>query len=87
MLLSRKWLDEFVHVDANDKDFAEAMTLSGSKVETTEAYDNLDPKAFYDFMINMVLEWQEEQQAEAASQTPAPETESPAAEPSASPAA
>ena len=35
MLLSRKWLDEFVHVDANDKDFAEAMTLSGSKVETT----------------------------------------------------
>ena len=36
MLLSRKWLDEFVHVDANDKEFAEAMTLSGSKVETTE---------------------------------------------------
>ena len=36
MLLSRKWLDEFVHVDANDKDFAEAMTLSGSKVETYE---------------------------------------------------
>ena len=36
MLLSRKWLDEFVHIDANDKDFAEAMTLSGSKVETTE---------------------------------------------------
>ncbi len=35
MLLSRKWLDEFVHVDANDKDFAEAMTLSGSKVELT----------------------------------------------------
>ena len=25
-----------MHVDANDKDFAEAMTLSGSKVETTE---------------------------------------------------
>ena len=36
MLLSRKWLDEFVHVNANDKDFAEAMTLSGSKVEITE---------------------------------------------------
>ena len=36
MLLSRKWLDEFVHVDANDKEFAEAMTLSGSKVEITE---------------------------------------------------
>ncbi len=36
MKLSRKWLNEFVTVDANDKDFAEAMTLSGSKVETTE---------------------------------------------------
>ena len=36
MLLSRKWLSEFVDVDANDRDFAEAMTLSGSKVEVTE---------------------------------------------------
>ncbi len=36
MNLSRKWLNEFVPVDANDKDFAEAMTLSGSKVEGTE---------------------------------------------------
>ena len=36
MNLSRKWLNEFVTVDANDKDFAEAMTLSGSKVEITE---------------------------------------------------
>ena len=35
MNLSRKWLNEFVTVDANDKDFAEAMTLSGSKVELT----------------------------------------------------
>ena len=35
MNLSRKWLGEFVTVDANDKDFAEAMTLSGSKVEIT----------------------------------------------------
>ena len=35
MNLSRKWLSEFVAVDANDKEFAEAMTLSGSKVETT----------------------------------------------------
>jgi phenylalanyl-tRNA synthetase beta chain len=36
MLLSRKWLDEFVRVDADDKAFAEEMTLSGSKVEVTE---------------------------------------------------
>ena len=35
MNLSRKWLSEFVTVEANDKDFAEAMTLSGSKVELT----------------------------------------------------
>ncbi len=36
MKLSRKWLSEFVTVDANDREFAEAMTLSGSKVEVTE---------------------------------------------------
>ncbi|MDE7010153.1 MAG: phenylalanine--tRNA ligase subunit beta, partial [Oscillospiraceae bacterium] len=36
MKLSRKWLSEFVCVDANDREFAEAMTLSGSKVEGTE---------------------------------------------------
>ena len=35
MNLSRKWLSEFVTVDAGDRDFAEAMTLSGSKVEIT----------------------------------------------------
>ena len=34
MNLSRKWLNEFVTVTASDKAFAEAMTLSGSKVET-----------------------------------------------------
>ncbi len=35
MNLSRKWLNEFVTVDASDKEFDEAMTLSGSKVEVT----------------------------------------------------
>ena len=35
MNLSREWLNEFVPVTASDKEFAEAMTLSGSKVETT----------------------------------------------------
>lgn len=35
MNLSRKWLNEFVKIDACDRDFAEAMTLSGSKVEVT----------------------------------------------------
>ena len=33
MNLSRKWLNEFVKVDIPDREFAEAMTLSGSKVE------------------------------------------------------
>ncbi|MDR2360230.1 MAG: phenylalanine--tRNA ligase subunit beta [Oscillospiraceae bacterium] len=33
MKLSREWLNEFVDIDANDKEFAERMTLSGSKVE------------------------------------------------------
>ena len=35
MNLSRKWLNEFVNVTASDREFAEAMTLSGSKVEIT----------------------------------------------------
>ena len=35
MDLSRKWLNEFVDTsDISDKEFSEAMTLSGSKVET-----------------------------------------------------
>ena len=35
MDLSRRWLNEFVPVDVSDKEFDEAMTLSGSKVEVT----------------------------------------------------
>lgn len=69
-----------------------------AKVKTTEAYDNLDPKPFYDHMIGMVKQWQEEQQAKAeasaspegstaAPESEAPQTETPAAEPAASPAA
>ena len=33
MLLSRKWLDEYVSIEAGNREFAEDMTLSGSKVE------------------------------------------------------
>ena len=37
MLLSRKWLNTFVDCAAvGDREFAEAMTLSGSKVEVVE---------------------------------------------------
>ena len=39
MKLSRKWLNEFVDLplgEIDDKAFAEAMTISGSKVEVTE---------------------------------------------------
>ena len=40
MILSRKWLNEFVDgvsaAEVSDKDFADALTLSGSKVETVE---------------------------------------------------
>lgn len=53
-----------------------------AEVETTDAYDALDPKAFYDKMMELAQKWQEEKQAELeaqASATPAPETESPAA--------
>ena len=33
MDLSRKWLTEFVDVSVGDKEYCDAMTLSGSKVE------------------------------------------------------
>ena len=39
MKLSRKWLNEFVDLPLSEysaRDFAEAMTVSGSKVEMTE---------------------------------------------------
>lgn len=36
MNLSMKWLNEFVDIDVSPKDFADAMTMSGSKVESFE---------------------------------------------------
>ena len=58
-------------------------------VETTDAYEQLDPHAFYTRMVELVQAWQEEWAAEQAAQataspapegeTPAPEGESPAA--------
>ena len=39
MKLSRKWLNEYVDLpltEIDDRTFAEAMTVSGSKVETTD---------------------------------------------------
>ena len=72
--------------------------MEEAKVETTAAYDALDPKTFYDNLIELSKQWQAEKQAQAAAQasaSPAAETESPAAsqapaeseQPAASPAA
>jgi len=36
MKLSKKWLSEFTDIKATDKEYADAMTLSGSKVEAIE---------------------------------------------------
>lgn len=36
MNLSKKWLQDFVDLDVSDKEFADEMTLSGSKVESFE---------------------------------------------------
>ncbi len=33
MLLSNKWLNDYVKIDVSDKEFADVMTMSGSKVE------------------------------------------------------
>lgn len=36
MILSKRWLNDYCKVDADDRDFFEKMTLSGSKVESWE---------------------------------------------------
>ena len=55
--------------------------IAQAAVETTAAYDELDPHAFYVNMSEKVQAWQEEREAELAAQataTPAPETGAPA---------
>lgn len=66
--------------------------IADATVTTTDAYDALDPKAFYDKVIELAKQWQAEKEAEAAAQasaSPAVESESPAASeaPAESPAA
>ena len=36
MVLSKRWLQDYIKLDVTDKDFAAALTLSGSKVEGYE---------------------------------------------------
>lgn len=36
MYLSKKWLSDYVTIDVSDKEYAEALTISGSKVEAFE---------------------------------------------------
>src|SRR5699024_11564303 len=56
MNLSRKWLSEFVTVDANDKDFAEAMTLSGSKVELRSEEHTSELQSRFELVCRLLLE-------------------------------
>ena len=39
MNLSRKWLSEFVDIQASDREYDEIMTIAGQKVETTTRLD------------------------------------------------
>ena len=39
MNISRKWLHEFVDIQATDKEYDETMTIAGQKVETTTRMD------------------------------------------------
>ena len=36
MNLSKRWLHDYVNLDVSDQQFADDMTLSGSKVESFE---------------------------------------------------
>ncbi|MEQ2456688.1 peptidylprolyl isomerase [Flavonifractor hominis] len=96
-----------MRLDADDEDLREvypdyAMSklneqwVAEAEVKTTDAYEQLDPKAFYDNMMALIEQWQEERAAEeeaaqatatpAAEESAAPSTE-PSTEPSATPAA
>ena len=39
MNISRKWLKEFVEIEATDKEYADVLTLAGQKVETVTRMD------------------------------------------------
>ncbi len=39
MNISRKWLKDFVDIEASDKEYNDVLTLAGQKVETTERMD------------------------------------------------
>ena len=36
MILSKRWLNDYCNIDIDDREFAEAITLTGSKVEGWE---------------------------------------------------
>lgn len=60
MNLSRKWLNEFVDVsleEKNDHEFAEAMTMSGSKVEGTHYMGEGISKVVVGKIVQMDLLW------------------------------
>ena len=46
MNLSMRWLKEFVPVDMPIRSFTEAMTMSGSKVESYEIVNNFQLSTF-----------------------------------------
>ena len=57
--------------------------VAEAAVETTDAYDQLDPHAFYEAMMDIAEAWEAQRQEELAAQataTPAPETGAPAEE-------
>ena len=52
MNLSKKWLADFVEVNDSDRNFAEALTISGSKVESYET----EGKILENIVVGKVLE-------------------------------
>ena len=39
MNISRKWLKEFVDIEATDKEYADILTMAGQKVENVQRMD------------------------------------------------
>ena len=72
MKLSRKWLNEFIDLsleEKNDRDFAEAMTMSGSKVEGTDYMGEGISKVVVGKIVAMDLLWDAETAASTRSGT------------------
>ena len=47
MLVSLKWLRDYVDIDMDTKEFADRMTMTGTKVEKVDFFDDIPANLTY----------------------------------------